>query len=384
MKVLRILLAMVFMFSGFVKAIDPMGLSYKIQEYLLSFGFISLRDYSINIAVFLCVFELCLGLMLMCNIHKKIIAIITTFASFIFLLITFLIYMDTYISISNCGCFGEAISMSNNITFLKNIFLFILAFIYMVCIIKEEFKSEKIVMHLNIKEENYLINSKKFINTNAFNSTVCLILIFVLSCSIPAYSMEYLPPFDFMEYDRGANLALNQNFKNKIFDKFDNDISKDVIKNNEEVIFYVAKDLKYLSELDIKNIKKLNGLLKKTDIKTYILTNSNISENEIFRKICLSADEIFLKSFLRSNKGVVLVNNGIIRAKWEMDHFPFSRLMISNNSEIVYKGFFGNERLLNSQDYLKVKYLIILIIILILLYLVKNRGRLYKKWKIFI
>jgi len=384
MKVLRIILAMVFMFSGFVKAIDPMGLSYKIQEYLLSFGFISLRDLSINIAVFLCAFELCLGLMLMCNIHKKLIAAITTFTSFIFLLITFLIYMDTYISISNCGCFGEAISMSNNITFFKNIFLFILAFIYMVCIIKEEFKSEKIEMRFNIKEENFLLNSKKFINTNAFNSTVCLILIFVLSCSIPAYSMEYLPPFDFMEYDRGANLALNQNFENKIFDKYDKDISKDVITEDNEILFFVAKDMKYLSELDIKNIEKLNGLLKNTDIKTYILTNSDISENEIFKKICLSADEIFLKSFLRSNKGVVLINNGIIRAKWEMDHFPFSRLMITDDSEILYKGFWGNKKLLNSQDYLKVKYLIILVIILILLYIIKNRGCLYKKWKIFI
>ena len=61
MKILRIILALVFLFSGFVKGIDPMGLSYKIEEYLLSFGFMFLKDYSINIAVFLCAFELCLG-----------------------------------------------------------------------------------------------------------------------------------------------------------------------------------------------------------------------------------------------------------------------------------------------------------------------------------
>jgi len=241
MRILRIILALIFLFSGFVKGIDPMGLSYKIEEYLLSFGFVFLKDYSINIAVFLCAFELCLGLLLICNIYKKLIAIITTFASFLFLLITFYIYMDTYVSINNCGCFGEAVTMSNDVTFYKNIFLFIAAFIYMVCTIREEFKNEKLVVDIDVKK------GKDLMSTNVFHSFICLILIFLLSYSIPAYSINYLPPFDFMEYDRGEDLLVNEKFENKIFDEYDNDISKKIITKNKEIIFFVSQDINYLS-----------------------------------------------------------------------------------------------------------------------------------------
>ena len=373
MRILRIILALIFLFSGFVKGIDPMGLSYKIEEYLLSFGFVFLKDYSINIAVFLCAFELCLGLLLICNIYKKLIAIITTFASFLFLLITFYIYMDTYVSINNCGCFGEAVTMSNDVTFYKNIFLFIAAFIYMVCTIREEFKNEKLVVDIDVKK------GKDLMSTNVFHSFICLILIFLLSYSIPAYSINYLPPFDFMEYDRGEDLLVNEKFENKIFDEYDNDISKKIITKNKEIIFFVSQDINYLSSQDIVYIKNINNILKKAKIKSYILTSSNILENKIFKKKCLSADEIFLKSLLRSKKGVVLIKNGIIRAKWEMNNFPFSSLTIDENSALIYKGYFIDSNLLNSQDCLVLKYLITLGVVLMILYLIRNRGHLYYK-----
>jgi len=119
--------------------------------------------------------------------------------------------------------------------------------------------------------------------------------------------------------------------------------------------------------------------LKKAKIKSYILTSSNILENKIFKKKCLSADEIFLKSLLRSKKGVVLIKNGIIRAKWEMNNFPFSSLTIDENSALIYKGYFIDSNLLNSQDCLVLKYLITLGVVLMILYLIRNRGHLYYK-----
>ena len=119
----RILVGVVFVFSGFVKAIDPLGSSYKIEEYLRTFGgfFESLADYAFPLAIALSTIELLIGLNLIFKIHlnlTKILALV-----FMGIMTPLTLYIAIKNPVTDCGCFGEALVISNWASFFKNVVL---------------------------------------------------------------------------------------------------------------------------------------------------------------------------------------------------------------------------------------------------------------------
>src|SRR5258706_5897893 len=143
LRVVAILVGALFIFSGFVKAVDPLGFSYKLDEYFDVFAdatkslawFSSLmiwfKTISLWLSVFMIVLEMALGWMLIFGIRMRL----TTWL--MLLLILFFTFLTGYAwytgKITDCGCFGDAIKLTPSETFYKDIaltILIVLIFIY--------------------------------------------------------------------------------------------------------------------------------------------------------------------------------------------------------------------------------------------------------------
>lgn len=106
-----VVLGVLFVVSGFVKAVDPVGFSYKIEEYLGMFQLSSWREFSVSFSVLLCVAEMTLGMLLLLRLWRRVTAVTVTLFILGFTILTYLIYIDPYGGINECGCFGEAIHL---------------------------------------------------------------------------------------------------------------------------------------------------------------------------------------------------------------------------------------------------------------------------------
>ena len=117
----RIIVGATFVFSGFVKAVDPLGFTYKIQDYLIILNLTGLFPLALPAAVLMVVAEFALGLFLLLGIYRKW----TT--RLISLFMIFYTPLTLWVAIANpvndCGCFGDAIIISNWQTFYKNVVL---------------------------------------------------------------------------------------------------------------------------------------------------------------------------------------------------------------------------------------------------------------------
>ena len=151
----RLAVGVVFIFSGFVKAIDPYGFSYKIQDYLTSFGsgFQKFNSLAFGAAIALSTFEFLIGLNLVFQIHLKR----TTILAFLFMLVMLplTLYIALFNPVTDCGCFGEALVISNWATFYKNVVL--IALIILIWLFNNRFRKIFMVQSLfNNKFLKYL------------------------------------------------------------------------------------------------------------------------------------------------------------------------------------------------------------------------------------
>lgn len=117
----RIIVGATFLFSGFVKAVDPLGFTYKIQDYLIEMSLTVLFPLALPVAVIMVLLEFTLGLFLLLGIYRRW----TTRMTLLFML--FFTPLTLWIALTNpvedCGCFGDAFIISNWQTFFKNIIL---------------------------------------------------------------------------------------------------------------------------------------------------------------------------------------------------------------------------------------------------------------------
>ena len=122
-NVCRLLVALTFIFSGYVKAIDPLGTQYKIQDYLSALG-VTANSYDyfiLVIAVILGALEFCLGIYLLFAIYRRAVSrVLLLFMSLMTLVSLWLVIFNP---ITDCGCFGDAVALTNTQTLIKNIIL---------------------------------------------------------------------------------------------------------------------------------------------------------------------------------------------------------------------------------------------------------------------
>ena len=121
-NICRFLLAATFLFSGFVKANDPLGMVYKLEDYFSAWGITGVPGlFTLLMAMGIALFEFVLGVYLLFGMRRKWVSRITLVFMACMTLLT--VYIAIANPVSDCGCFGDAIILTNIQTLLKNIVL---------------------------------------------------------------------------------------------------------------------------------------------------------------------------------------------------------------------------------------------------------------------
>ena len=359
-NICRAVLAVTFIFSGYVKAIDPLGTQYKIRDYLTA---LSIGDYvpdwlTLGSSVALASLEFALGIFILFAIRRRF----TTRVILAFMAVMTLITVWIAIAnpVSDCGCFGDAITLSNVQTLLKNVVLTACAVV--VCRCRER-------MFRFVSENNQWI---------AVNYTV----IYIVATSI--YSLYLLPRFDFRPYHVGANIregmeipegakmpryentfVMEKNGERREFtlDNYpdstwtfverkselveegyvppihdftitDNatgdDITQQILDDKGYTFLLVSPHLESADDTNFGDIDQLYEYCQVQKVPFYCLTASGEDAIQHWRDItgaeypfCMS-DETTLKTVIRSNPGLVLIKDGTVIRKWSHNGLPKS------------------------------------------------------------
>jgi len=302
----RFFVAATFIFSGFVKLIDPLGSAYKFEEYfgadVLNLEF--LIPYALPFAILLILAEIMLGVMLLVGYLPKItswslLAIIT-----VFLFLTW--YSAYYNKVTDCGCFGDAVKLSSWGTFYKNIVLVLF------------------ILLLVLKQK--LIKPLFSLNTAKWTT----FLSFFLFLYITYYVLIHLPIIDFRPYAIGKNIPEGMKYigekEASIHDFFLESVEGEDLTNQvlaaDNVLLVVAYDL---SKSDIQGFSKIKVITDEALEKGYSVYLLTSSLNEEFEAIknefslnfeLLFCDGTTLKTIIRANPGILTLQNGTVTGKW--------------------------------------------------------------------
>ena len=354
----RIIVAVTFIFSGFVKAIDPIGTQYKLQDYLGAIGMAGiLPNWTLlAVAVFLAAIEFCIGIFLLFAIQRRLISKLTVaFMAFMTMVTVWIVVADP---VKDCGCFGDALHLTNTETLIKNIVL-------LVCSLA--------IMYRPLAMFRFVSKSNQWIVTN-------YTIVFILVSS--GLSLYYLPIFDFRPYHIGVNIPrgmeipkgaklpqfkttfiMEKNGQRKEFTldsypdaswKFidsktvqtsegyippihdfsitDNktglDITNSVLSHKGYTFLLIAPHLETADDSNFGDIDRLYEYAQSYDIPFYCLTAS--TTKAIKRWVDLTGaeypfcitDEAVLKTIIRSNPGLLLLKDGTIINKWSHNNLP--------------------------------------------------------------
>jgi len=177
-----VFLGIIFIFSGFVKGVDPLGTAYKIEDYFIAFGAEWAIPFSLSLAIILCVSEFALGIFLLTNIFKRTTVWLTLLMMIIFTALT--LNDALYNPVPDCGCFGDLIILTNWETFYKNLVIdFFLIFVF---ITRNSFDSV-------------------YKKTTEWSIAILTISLFTIFNS---YNINRLPIIDFRDWKIGKSLIL--------------------------------------------------------------------------------------------------------------------------------------------------------------------------------
>lgn len=180
LSIIRVIVGVLFIFSGLIKANDPTGLSYKMQEFFDVWGLSSLDNYTLAFALIMNTFEIVAGVAVLLGWRMKL------FSWLLLLLIIFFTFLTGYAlfsgKVKTCGCFGDCIPLTALQSFIKDLFLLVLIVVIFV-------KKDVI----------------KPLFTNVSGSA--LIGFSVLFCVISQwYVLKHLPVIDCLAYKTGNNI----------------------------------------------------------------------------------------------------------------------------------------------------------------------------------
>ena len=294
---LRLLCGGLFIFSGFVKAIDPWGTLFKIEEYLSAFG-IPLPFVLLRLCVFaLCAVEFIVGCFLLMGCFRK------SCPWFAFLIMMFMLPLTLWIAIENpvadCGCFGDALIISNWLTFWKNVVL-----------------TAGIIWLLRYNLSAVCLISPAFQWLAVVASGVFILIIELIG-------FFYQPLIDFRDYPEGSELfASYDSDSDHGIDVFDIDSGDDrndvaMAENGKELVVMIPK----VSMVSPATTWKLNSLYewaKENGVKMIGVVSGSREEIEQWEDLSMAAYPLFLaddsaiKEVVRGNPGIVYLDNGKI------------------------------------------------------------------------
>jgi uncharacterized membrane protein YphA (DoxX/SURF4 family) len=358
----RIAVGAIFVFSGFVKAIDPYGSAYKFGDYFMAFGMGWMEPMTFSLGVLLSTLEFAVGLMLLTNICKRLAEPLALAFMAVFTPVTLYLAMQEWITghemVSDCGCFGDAWVLTNWETFTKNLIILIPA-IYLFA------AGKQIPSMLPVKIQKII---------GAGFAAIGILL------SVHAY--RNLPPIDFRPYKIGSNIqegmtipedapkpryetflyykkdGITQEFtiqdyprtgdwefvdsKNILIEKGYQppikdftiicpevgEVTSDVLDNKGYTFLVVAWNLPKFNLKYAEQINSLHRFAKQNSISFRVLTSSMPEDIERFRDItgatyefCVT-DPITLKTIVRANPGIVLLKDATVAGKWHPRNLP--------------------------------------------------------------
>ena len=379
LNISRAIVGLLFIFSGLIKANDPLGFGYKLQEYFEVFHISFLNDYAVLLAILLCTLEIVLGALLLLGFWSSKVAWGLLLIIIFFTFLTF--YSAFFEVVTSCGCFGDAIPLTPWQSFAKDIILL------------------SLILHLFLRRKEILpvltgVKAQQFIAG----------LVLILSLGFGLFTYSYLPILDFLPYKVGNNIPqlmitppgaapdvyeITYNLKNKssgetksmtdkeylktqiwkdtnweisgdpvsqlikkgfdlkikdlkITDNQGTDYNQEILENPYYNLVIVAYNL---SKTDAAGIGNLNALAinaaENYNIRTVLLTSNSAQDAELFSKKnklvmeVFYADGIPLKSMVRANPGVLLLKNGVVINKWHFRNMP-------SYDELVEKHFGAN------------------------------------------
>ena len=354
----RLLMAATFIFSGYVKAIDPLGTQYKLTDYLQAMGIGSLLpEWTLLVgAVLLAALEFSLGIFLLFAIRRHLVSRIVLALMSIMTLLTLWIVIAN--PVKDCGCFGDAVVLSNGQTFIKNIILLAIALML----------------------QKWPTSMVRFVSKKTQWIVINYTVIFALALS--AWSLWDLPLFDFRPYHVGANIArgmkipqgapqpqfettfiLEKNGQQKEFtldnypdstwtfvdsktvqtaegyvppihdfsiqdNKTGEDITQEVLNDTGYTFLLISPTLAYADDSNFGRIDQIYEFAQDYGYRFICLTASSDKDIAKWQDITgaeypfYTTDATTLKTMIRSNPGLMLLHHGTIIQKWSHNKLP--------------------------------------------------------------
>ena len=315
-NIARLLLALTFILSGFVKAVDPLGTQYKIHDYLAAIGLASIvPDFgTLASSVILSATEFLLGICLLFAIRRRLVSKIVVVLMTVMTLLTLWLAIDD--PVTDCGCFGDALVLTNWQTFWKNVVLLAAALIVW---------RYPLDMPRLISEPNQWI----VMNYSAF---------FILVI-IAGRSLYTLPQFDFRPYHVGTNLregwqrmleGEDSPYTEFFIESTDEgeDITEAVLGSQGYTFLLVAPHLENANDSQFDRLNSIYEYCLDNGYQFYCLTASTQRGIGRWQDITgaeypfCNTDETTLKTVIRSNPGLLLLNDGVIIRKWSHNTLP--------------------------------------------------------------
>lgn len=379
-EISRIILGVVFIFSGFVKAVDPYGTAYKITDYFTAFGLPSLSFLSLSGSIFQSVVEFAMGACMLFGLYRKWNSRLMLLVMVFMTLLTF--YLAIADPVEDCGCFGDALVISNWQTFYKNIVLLVCSVVV--------FKYHEHISNLFTGKTYWL----------------AFLYIFIFIGSFVFYNYLHDPVFDFRPYKIGANIpelmnvevgkgreektmlvyakdGVEKEFTEEnypwedstwVFVRMDTKVIKEGEKSpikdfvinklnfnqnrteiigqediTAEVLYYpdytflmISPSLENMSTSYLSNFEDVENYANDNDYHFYCLTASTTDEiiswakeNTINFDFC-TMDDRALKTIIRSNPGLILLKNGVVINKWADVDVPAEKDLDRPLQELSY------------------------------------------------
>ena len=352
-NVCRLLLAATFIFSGFVKANDPLGTVYKLEDYVHAMAWFTLPDtFLLGCAVILALFEFTLGVYLLFGMKRKATSAITLAFMVVMTLLT--VYIAIANPVDDCGCFGDVLILSNGATLAKNI----------------------VLLGAAVLVSRYYRLQKDFLG-----STAKWLIAFVSLCLIIAYAVYCivcLPVLDFRPYKVGKNLreavtSNQQKFDVKIVYEKDGqtlelsaededpdstwtyvetrrtpietqhlatadfyvadadgeDVTEEILLADGYTLLLIIPDLMNADEGCVDKVNEVYDYAQEKGWGFYCLTSSEDQRAQTYwndhtgaEYMYYIAEERMLKTVVRGQPGLVLLQDGVIVKKWGNYNLP--------------------------------------------------------------
>ena len=349
LTVCRVLVGALFIFSSFTKGVDPLGTKYKMLDYLSVYGMTWLNNFALVLAMLMILAEFIVGFCLITKVLPRLAVLGATLLMLFFTITT--LFDALYDLVPDCGCFGTAIKMSNWQTFYKNLVI------------------DAVLIPL-------IMNNKLLENKLEKGTQWTIGIAFALAfLGFEFYNYRHLPVIDFMNWKVGKQITTSTNEETKIYltyknkatgetqeylspnypwndsvwmsewefvdqrveggtnflgfsalDEDGNDVTE-LILNTENLLMFTSHDLSKVTEKEWARVREITD---EAGSRGYYVVWTVANEPEYVERLrekydflyeVYYADELEIKPIVRSNPGLIWLDNGLVKNKWSSVDF---------------------------------------------------------------